>query len=212
MPGWTEVPGSTHQAALAGKVIDALTRLPVSGVTVSITAMPPTFSRWLSARALQHGASWERLSLRPDRVRTAEDGGFCFVDLPDGAYTLSFALAHAGHRYGPVQRALSVTRNAQGLVQGPLHEVPLPPTGARGQIKGLVQGTATVLPLARVRVKDSGEQAYADAEGRFFLTGVEPGTRTLVISASGFQPTTAQAVITEGSITALTTLVLNPTS
>lgn len=150
--------------------------------------------------------------MRPDRLRTAEDGCFCFIDLPDGAYTLSFVLAQGSHRYGVVQQNFTVTRDAQGSIQAPIHEIALPPTAVRGQLQGLVQGVATALPLARVSVEHTGERTHTDAQGSFYLTGVEPGTRTLQISAPGFQPVTQQAVITAGEVTALPLLVLNPTS
>lgn len=211
MPGWATVPGSTHQVAIAGKVVDDRTGMPVSGVTVSITGQPPEFASWLAAWALRYGPSWESLPQRPDRARTAEDGCFRFIDLPDGSYTLSIALAQGKHRYGSVQSTFTVTRDGQGIINAPIHEILLPPTGVEGQIKGLVEGIETVLPLARVRVASTGEVAYGDAQGRFYLTGVELGTRSLLITAAGFQSETAQAIITEGAVTPLSPLVLNPT-
>jgi hypothetical protein len=62
-------------------------------------------------------------------------------------------------------------------------------------------------------VEDSGELAYGDLEGRFYLTGAEPGERVLRISAAGFQPATTPVSITAGLITALDPpVVLQPTT
>jgi hypothetical protein len=210
MQSFTQVKGRKHQAAITGKVVDGRTTIPIRGVTVHITAHPPAFAQQLSAFALRHGPTWEQHPQRPDRTRTAEDGCFRFVNLPDGSYTLQFSLAQGRHRYGSTQSTFTVERDEDGDIQSPIHEVVLPPTGVDGQIKGLVQGSATVLPMARIRVEGSGELAYGDEQGRFYLTGVEPGTRTLRISAMGFQPATAQASIAEGTITSLAVQVLDP--
>ena len=210
MAGWIAVPQSTHQAAIAGKVIDARTLRSLPGVHVAIIAMPPVLVQRLALQALQYGHTWERLEERADRTRTAADGCFRFADLPDGAYTLSFTLPGNAHRYGSLQRVFTVTRDAQGLIATAVAEIPLPPTGVLGQIKGLVQGSATALSLARVRVGDSGESAYSDAQGHFYLTGVETGQRPLRISAAGFTPATTTALITEGSLTEVDPIVLQP--
>jgi hypothetical protein len=213
MHDWIKLPGISHEAALIGKVVDARTRRPIGGVTVSMVQMPPSFAGWLRTQALQHSDAWERLADRPDRAHTAEDGCFCFVDLPDGEYVLSFEPAPAAHRYGPSRKSFTVARDPQGQLQAPIHEILLPPTAVRGQVKGLVQGLASALPLSRVRVEDSGELAYGDLEGRFYLTGVEPGERVLHISAVGFQSVTKPVSITAGLVTELDPpVVLNPTS
>src|SRR5262249_8405732 len=128
-----------HQAAIAGKVVDPETGSAVAGVTVTITAMPLAFEQWLATRALQYGAAWPKLSERPDRTSTAADGCFCFVDLPDGDYTLSCVLSGAAHRYGAAEHTFTVTRDSQGRIALATAQIDLPPTGARGVVQGLVQ-------------------------------------------------------------------------
>jgi hypothetical protein len=210
MTGWNTLPQTTHRAAIAGKVVDAETRQPVSGVDVALTAMPAALKKRLELQALQHGAAWERLAGRPDRTRTAEDGCFRFVDLPKGAYTLAFTLAGGKHRYGTLKQEFQVKTDAKGQLQPTLAEVLLPPTGVKGQVQGLVQGTPTALPLALIRVQSSGERTYGDAQGRFYLTGLETGPRLLQLSAEGFRSATAPALISEGTITQLAPIVLEP--
>lgn len=197
-----KLPLTTHRLSIAGKVVDACTGQPVEGVGVTLAAMPPAFADRLAVRALQHGAAWEKLSERPDRTRTAPDGGFHFSDLPDGAYTLLFALRGAPHRYGPLRRDFTAP--------APIAEVALPPTGIRGQVRGLVHDTPTALPLARVRVRGSGESAWCDARGRFYLTGVELGARELRVTANGFQSATTSVQVSEGRVTELPPLLLQP--
>jgi Carboxypeptidase regulatory-like domain/CarboxypepD_reg-like domain len=210
MSQWLKFPKRTYQAAITGKVVDGQTRHPVGGVTVKLTAMPPAFERRLALQALQHGAAWETLAERPDRTRTADDGGFCFTDLPDGAYTLAFTLPRSKHRYGSVSQSFTVTRDAGGRIPFSPAVVPLPPTGVRGRVQGLVQGEPTALPLALIRVQGSGESVHGDAQGRFYLTGVETGERELRFSAQGFKPTTARVPIAEGTVVELSSIVLHP--
>lgn len=210
MSQWLQLPKRTFQAALAGKVVDGQTAHPVGGVIVKLTAIPPAFEQRLAVQALQHGAAWEALAERPDRTRTADDGVFCFTDLPDGDYTLAFTLPKARHRYGSVSQEFKVARDALGRLPFSPAVIRLPPTGVRGRLQGLVQGEPIPLPLALIRVEGTGESVHGDAQGFFYLTGVETGERELRFSARGFQPTTARVPITEGTVVALAPLVLQP--
>lgn len=207
---FVQLPVPVHQAAIAGKVIDAETGRAVAGVTAAITAMPAAFQTWLAVRALSYGAAWAALPERPDRTRTAVDGCFRFADLPDGAYTVSFSLPGAPHRYGSAQHAFAVASDVDGWITLATAEIELPPTGFRGKVHGLVQGAPVALPLARARVDGTGEVGYGDEQGRFYLTGVELGARTVKIGAIGFLPATSPVQITEGVITDLGTFELDP--
>jgi len=202
MSAWVTLPSSVHRAAIAGKVVDGLdTQRALAGVVVTITAMPPAFQAIVSARS----------ATRPERTITAADGIFCFADLPDGAYTLSFALP--GGRYGGAKCDVTVARDAKGDIARAVQVVALPPTGVRGQVQGRVPGgSPTSLSLARVQVRGSGERAYGDADGRFTLTGIEAGARVLSLGASGFQPATATANVVEGAIVEIASVVLEPST
>jgi hypothetical protein len=204
MPTFARLPTAVHRAAIAGVVVDAVTGGPVAGVEVVVTKMPPAFQTVLTVLSAS--------AAHPDRTVTAADGGFRFVDLPDGAYTLSFTMPHAGHRYGGASADFTVARDGQGNIPLAVTKVTLPPTGVRGQIEsaGAAGGAPAALPLARARVDDGCAVAYADANGRFYLTGVEAGARRLVLSASGFAPTTVAANITEGQVVDVGPVVLNP--
>jgi hypothetical protein len=196
------LPTSVRRAAIAGIVVDGVTGRPVAGVQVTITKMPPAFKTVLAVRA--------RLSERAEVTITAPDGGFRFVDLPDGAYTLSFALPNGGRRYGGATADFVVARDAQGKIPVAITAVKLPPTGVSGQVRDGAASSGTPVPLARVRVDDGCGSAYSGADGRFYLTGEETGKRSLVVSASGFSPATVAAQITEGQVVDVGPVVLKP--
>jgi hypothetical protein len=200
MVEWIKLPRTVHRAAIAGKVVDGLdAQRALGGVVVTITAMPP------ASRAL--------VAARGDRSVTAGDGVFSFSDLPDGAYTLSFARPEGS--YGGATREVTVARDTKGDIALSMAVVPLPPTGVRGRVQGRVEGSppsALPLSLARVRVRGSGERVYTDADGGFTLTGLEPGPRVLEIRASGHQSGIASASVALGSIVEIDDIILEPSS
>jgi hypothetical protein len=67
--------------AIIGIVRDAVTGRPLAGARVEVAAAA-RFDKWLQARAVPHGADWEQMEERPDRVLSAADGRFLLVDLP----------------------------------------------------------------------------------------------------------------------------------
>ena len=87
---------------------------------------------------------------RPDRTRTAVDGHFHFLDLPDGMYTCTATLPGAGSRYGTVQAGATVLRDAAGNLPMATANLALPPTTLKGQIAD--QDTADPVFMAEVRV------------------------------------------------------------
>ncbi len=179
-----------HQVAIAGRVTNAQTGQAIGGAQVRITAAPLEFTDWLALQAKQYGDAWAAMSERPDRTRTAPDGHFHFMDLPDGSYTLTAALPGVGTRYSTAQVAVAISRDAQGHINLVSTSLALPPT----TLKGVVTGTgAAPVAMAEVRVKGSGERAFTDSQGRYLLAGLEVGNRTVLISAQGYQPA-SQAV------------------
>jgi carboxypeptidase family protein len=178
-----------RQIAIAGSVTDAQTGRPIGGARVTITAAPAAFTARRDAKALQAGARWETMAERPDRTHTAVDGQFRFLDLPAGRYTLSVSLPGAGTRYGSARAEARVSREAEGRVTMASVDVALPTTTAKGRITG-PDGAPVV--MAEVRVKGSGEQTFSDGQGHYLLTGLETGSRTVLVSAQGYQPASSQ--------------------
>ena len=103
-----------HQVAIAGRVADAQTGKGLAAIQVRITAAPAAYTAWLAIKALQYGQRWETLAERPDRRRTAPNGHFHWLDLPEGAYTLSTAWPEGGSRYGTAQMEVTVARDPEG--------------------------------------------------------------------------------------------------
>lgn len=177
-----------HQVAIAGRITEGQAGRPVGRARVAITAAPAAFTDWLTIHARKYGERWATLIQRPDRTLTASDGHFHWLDLPDGQYTLLASLPELGTRYGTAQVTINVSRDAQSNIDMAAVDIALPATTVAGRIT--VQGTEPPenVVMAEVRVKGSGEQAFSDDQGHYCLPGVETGERTVLVSASGYQP------------------------
>jgi len=180
-----------HRVAIAGRVLDASTGKPVAGAVVSIPAMPEAFEKKLAIASLAYGNRWNTLPQRPDKTASREDGLFYFLDLPDGAYTLSASIPSYGNRYGSIQETAVVSRDNQGHFRIAFVTLTLQPTAVSGKVSE--SGHKTGVLLAEVRVKGSGERTFSDAHGQYILAGIEPGQRTIQVSAQGYKAK-AQAV------------------
>jgi hypothetical protein len=217
MPSFLSWTKTVHQVAIAGKVVDPETSLGVAGATVTITAMPATFTKWLSLRALSYQDRWDKLAERPDRTVTAPDGFFRFIDLPDGTYTVTVSAKEGARRFGDTTQSFTVARDATGTIKAPIALIALPATGLRGMLVESTSnddGTTSTTPISMACVEVSGtrERAYTDAAGGFYLTDLEPGVRTLTISASGYQTATVTATIVKGDVTEMGSFVITPVS
>ena len=112
MAGWLQVEATRHQVAIYGQVTDKQTGRAIEGSRVTITAAPAVYTRWRDLRLLANPSE------RPDVTRTAADGHFHYLDLPDGQYTLVASLPAAGSRYGTVRAEVTITRDAEGNIVG----------------------------------------------------------------------------------------------
>jgi len=191
-----------HRVAIAGRVFDAGTGKALSDAEVAINAMPPAFKQRLEIAALPYGKQWDKVPDRPDRARTRPDGLFYFLDLPDGKYNLVASIPSYGNRYGKVEEAAKVSRNANGDTKITFVRFALQSTHVKGKVTGA--GQEAGVALARVRVKGSGELGFTDAQGQYTVAGIEPGKRTLLVSAQGYR--TESQVFTLGEPGASQTL------
>ena len=190
MAQWLKLEPIRHQVAIAGRVLNARTNEAMAGALIEIKAAPPAFDQWLAVYALQFGAQWNSLLNRPDRTRTAPDGHFHFLDLPDGQYTLTASMPGSGTRLGTAQAIVAVSRNAQGKLAMAVSDIALPPTTLKGTITG---PNAANVVLAQVRINGSGECAYTNGQGQYLLAGLEVGHRIVSVTAQGYQ-SASQAV------------------
>jgi hypothetical protein len=174
-----------HQVAIAGRVSDAQINRALRGVLIRITAGPAEFMNELQIRALQYGENWATMLERPDQTVTAGDGHFHFMDLPNGQYTLNASLPGTGSRYGTAASQATVSRSAAGRIVMAVSDTVLPVTAIKGRVTG--SGGAAVV-MAKIRVQGSDEQTFSDAQGRYLLTALEAGSRTVLVTAQGYQP------------------------
>jgi hypothetical protein len=174
--------------AIVGMVRDAVTGRPLAGARVELAAAA-RFEKWLQARAVPHGADWDQMDERPDRVLSAADGRFLFVDLPAGRYSLVATLPDGGTRYGAAHAGARVSTETPEVSSV---DLALPPTTLTGTVRG--PGSAPV-SLARVTVEGSGESTLTDDSGAFTLTGLETGARSVRAEGKGFAPTTRRVKI-----------------
>ncbi|WP_198525149.1 MSCRAMM family protein [Kamptonema formosum] len=206
MPAWIGLQPVRRQVAIYGKVSDAQTGLPIQGALVEMEKIPETFKKWLALRSIQYGSDWDKMTERPDRIRTAADGYFHFLDLPDGEYTLKASLPGAGTRYGTAQVTVTVRREEGGKIARNSADMALPPTAIKGHIAA---GDKSAVFMAKIQIEGSAEPAFSDSKGNYLLSGLEAGkqgakrTVNLRVSASGCQPVSQIAEISQGEVTVL---------
>lgn len=197
--------GKSHRPAIVGQVLDGGTGAPLSGVKLQLTSMPESFTKRLALKGLQYGTKWETHPQRPDRLLSRPDGSFCFTDLPSGSYTVTASLPEKGTRYGTVSVVASVDSgvdsSADASALPTMLILRLPPTGVQGLVSQQLDGELDPIPLARLQIQGSGEGVASDPDGNFSLYGIEPGARTLLASARGFQPLSIAVVLQQGSVT-----------
>jgi len=184
-----------HRVAVAGHVTDAGTGKAISQAVVTITAAPEAFERRLQLASLQYGDQWDAMPERPDKTRTRDDGLFYFLDLPDGNYSLTASLPGSYKRYGSVQQTAKVSRDAKGDTRIAFVNLSLQATAVKGKITGANHKTGVV--MAQVRVKGSGERVFSDAQGDYVISAIEPGKRTISVSAQGYRQVSQLVVVRE---------------
>ncbi len=161
---------------IRGVVTDAAGR-PVRDFTVSVELFVPVGGQ-SSARA-------------PGPTRfAAEDGRYELGPVEPGRYDL--VIAADGH--APATRlGVEVPPEQAGDGSAQL--------GVAGSIAGVVRCGGEAVPGARVSVMSghAGTPAYTDDQGRFAVTGIAPGVRTVAVSRAGCTPARIGGVkVTQG--------------
>ena len=81
---------------------------------------------------------------------------------------------------------------------------PPPPPPTTGTITGAVTDLDTSLPIAGASVStDTGESGSTDGNGNYTLIDVPTGDRTVNVSASGYDPDSANTIVTDGGTSTL---------
>ena len=205
MSGWIELQPTRHQVAIYGRVSDAATGLAIHGAVVETIQMPEAFKTGLALRSLQYGSDWASMTDRPDRKRSAVDGYFYFLDLPNGDYTLMASLPHAGNRYNPSEPVtVTVDRKPSDNIERVMVDISLVPTAVKGQITDAADMTPVM--MAKIQLEASSQSTFSDRKGNYLLSNLEtakpPSNRTVnvTVSAPGYQSTSKSIDLVRGQI------------
>ncbi len=176
-----------HQVAIAGRVTDGQTGRAIAAARVRIDSGPPEFDQAVALRRQQFGQRWDGMLERLDGTSTAADGHFHFLDLPAGTYALSVSLPGSGTRFTAGQTEAVVQHDSEGNITMAKADMALSPTTLQGQI---TDAAGQPVPLANVQLKGSAEKAFSNAQGSYRLSGLETGSRSMLVRARGFQEQT----------------------
>lgn len=217
MSAWMKLQLKQRQVAIAGRVIEAVTKQAIAAAEVKIEQSPREFREMLRLKALRFGDRQignhqigDRQMEQFDRVRSAIDGCFYFLNLPDGSYTLSVSLPGTGTRYGRISTApLVVSGSSQGSLQAAIVEIVLPTTALTGKI----MHNQEPVSMARIQVEGSAASTFSDAKGSYLLTGLEvwqvdqqssqPPRPVITVSARGHPPVATGVQLHQGLLTTL---------
>ncbi len=131
------------------------------------------------------------ISLGSHETQTDQDGKYLLRGIPQGTYTLT--AQKAGYQGYSVQ--VSVT--AGEIQRQDIEMTALPTTGA---VQGIVTDETTGNALESVLVYIESIDTRTDNEGRYRLTGVESGSRTIVAQKTGYEEYTGTVEIKAGEI------------
>jgi|GEM_PF-5994989 len=159
-------------AEINGQVVDGLSGLPLSNVTVTLTGpMTDTFS-------------------------TGSDGLFTFTRIPSGNYTLQFTLPDFA-----TLTASTVANAGQTVDLGAINLLQNM-NATTGTVRGTVTDAITGAPLSGVSIAVSGisTPAITDSAGNYQITNVSPGTIIVQATKSGFSNATGTGGLVAGGI------------
>ena len=85
--------------------------------------------------------------------------------------------------------------------------------GGSGTISGLVTDSANSQPVSGANVSvDTGQNDTTDGSGNYSLSPVPAGTRTVSVTASGYEPQNQQTIVTDGQDTPVNFALVAETS
>jgi len=164
-------PANPSLSILRGKVVDAQTGLPLSGVAATLTG----------------GAGVNLL--------TQADGVFEFRDLPPGDYALQLTLAN----YGAINAA-TATRSGQTQDMGVLR-MSKSASATTGTVEGKITDAATGQPLAGATVTVNGAIGVTtDTAGLYQISNISPGAITLEASIAGYAAASSSGSLGAGGV------------
>ncbi|PCK02941.1 MAG: hypothetical protein COA42_21775 [Alteromonadaceae bacterium] len=143
-------------------------------------------------------------------VKTRSSGMFCFMALSEGYYTLNASVSDKGCCYGVAQEDVFVSTGASNSADPltPRLVMKLKPNTICGRVRGIEEdGSVVDLPYAQIRINGPGknaivdEIAQCDLRGQYSLSGFGLGTRTLIVSANGYEDSVHDVALTNAGQT-----------
>jgi hypothetical protein len=203
------VPAGLH--AIMGMVTDP-TGQPVPGarVLVSLPAQPPdSVAEWTDM--------WGRLARETDTLTAGADGWYAACGMPRNT-----RLKLVARRAGETSRFVTLMFLTTGVTDGATfhttasrswtqHLGLLPAQDSSSAISGVVADSSdTGIPNVQVSAWGSDRQVRTDAEGRFLLSGLAPGSVTLQARLIGYQPAEYDVELGDRDTTLAQPLSLQP--
>ncbi len=180
-------------AALIGTVQDADTEMPASGATVSVEWVDYQLTSKNVAKLPQRRIATVRpdgtyrvcgipsdLSTGAVAYRGADSTSLVPVNFGNGIEVVSFHL--------PAAEAVSATQSPGATaVPGATRSLPTVPRGRATLVGKVVDVGGTPLSGARIELEADNAIATSDTQGKFTMSGLRSGTRSLSVRRLGFQ-------------------------
>jgi hypothetical protein len=169
--------------------VATVTVLDSGGAAVSNVAVSGTFSGDWSGTQSDITNSGGEITVATPAVKNGSTWNFCVDTASKSGWSFD------------------QTINASLLCGAP--PLPPPPT-TTGSIAGLVTDANTGIPISGATASaDTGENDTTDSVGAYVLTGVATGTRTVTLSASGYD-SMSPAILVEDGLTSTQDASLSP--
>lgn len=156
---------------VAGTVVDAATRQPLSGVAVALQS-DPTIA-----------------------TRTDFTGQFILSEVPKGSQQVAFTLAG----YAPAAIDVNVIADSVANLGTVTLSVNPPERAIRGTVTDAVTGLPISGATVAIGGAFSGT-TVSGTDGGFAATGVDPGAVAVTAAKSGYSPLTVSGIVTEGEL------------
>lgn len=119
-----------------------------------------------------------------ETMSTGSDGEFEFTDLSPGNYTIRFESS------AYIERSLSVVVTSGGTVD--LQDVELSSASGTAAVFGQITDAETSAPIngAVVSIMGTAISTQTDDDGNYRIEGLEPGSKTITFSATGYNSQT----------------------
>lgn len=184
------------------KLADEPSSVVEARITLNVTDASNTIKLEAAAKIVDFLIARGAIKISPQHyvTKTAADGLFYFLDLPEGDYTLIASMPNSQRRYGVSQgKNVTVSRNDQDDIAISVADITLPSTSIIGKISSTIEASDEPIMLAEVRIKGSQDSTFSDSKGEYILSKLEASVRerTVIVQAQGYQDTQRTIALSE---------------